>query len=194
MPASRRQHRAREDAEQRAAAPHGAPSTRRRRDQPAVLERRGGRSRPVRAPHRSDRGDHPVAVDRRHTQLWATEGGRLRGALFEHVPGEVRIPISLSGVAMKRSGGETGRCRATVRPSLSAPREAVRRFATLVVEVAADAVDGQRADRDGERAQDHERQQRRDRGEAHADRQPVEARRQTPDGDPAGRRCYARRT
>jgi hypothetical protein len=44
----------------------------------------------------------------------------------------------------------------------------------LVVEVRPDPSDGQRADRDRERAQDRERQQRRDARQARADRQPVE--------------------
>ena len=44
----------------------------------------------------------------------------------------------------------------------------------LAVEVLADAVDRQRADRDREAAQDHERQQRRDPRQTDPDRQAVE--------------------
>ena len=61
----------------------------------------------------------------------------------------------------------------------------------LAVEVRADAAHRQRADGDREAAEDHEREQRRDAGQAHADRQPVERRGQALDRAPGAPMGYA---
>ena len=126
--------------------------------------------------------DDPVAVNRRRLRVRFAERGAVRRFLDDYAAAEQGEDADLCAVGATRE-----RCQRRLDrddavqarglgddPQLRG--ELKRGRVDLVVEVGAHAVHGEGADRHREGAQDHERQQRRDARQAHADGQTVEAR------------------
>ena len=126
--------------------------------------------------------DHAVAVDvDRPAQRGVAQRRRVSGSLFDHAgfgqhPDDGRM-LGPDQIRQRRLDLDV--VVRGYRDAHVAGQFAGGRF-DLAIEVRTDAVDGQRADRDRERAQDRERQQRRDAGQLRADRQPIERLRQAP--------------
>ena len=146
----------------------------RRGDLPSVLDEHASDRLAERvADHRFAR-QHAIAVDCPRLLLGLPERRRSAGFPRDQGPAEREDPdlgvVGLRGEILERGADPQ---RVDADPQLR--RELFGGVEDLTVEVGADAMDGQRADGEREGAQDHERQQGRHAGQAHSDRQPVEA-------------------
>jgi hypothetical protein len=124
--------------------------------------------------HDGGNADHAIALDRRLRQARRSQRRRIGGRLRDDAFADREDPDH----AVVGSGGEVAQPRFDPERVDRDDELGGKLFGNvrhLAIEVGADAVHRQRADRDREGAEDDEGQKRRDARQANPDRQPVEA-------------------